>query len=138
LSRDSESSDKKGNFLLHGAESGYSEESNAMKLPASCRWQCALWCLCALLIMCVTPSHCAFCDGPDLTITHAGVSHGMNAPHSVPADDCNGFCSCCVLQCIPVVHAAIEQAAMLPHRVDPVAATRLSGWAWRLQRPPRG
>jgi hypothetical protein len=80
------------------------EGVNRLRTSRSCA---VVWLLCAMLLwLAIDSPHCDVCDGAPFV---AAASRSAVHQH-IPAapDTCNGHCSCCVLQGIPIVAPALE------------------------------
>ena len=59
------------------------------------------WLLCAILTcLNVHSPHCDFCDGP--SVVRSSSQHSVHQPMPAAPDTCNGICSCCGLQGLPI------------------------------------
>jgi len=81
------------------------------------REPCAVWLLCALVVvMSIVSPLCSACDGIGTVhnaVVHAIANTADKLPPGAPADQCNGVCSCCGFHWLPVVEPAVSQVALL-------------------------
>ena len=106
-----------------------------MPLPVKPRGRIAAWLLCLLLaLFTVAPSQCSVCDG--VASLQFGSTHNVSA-HVSAIDCCDGVCSCCLLQVMPVEwfsqsHERIAAARAIAEPSQPVFDRHSSVF-----RPPR-
>ena len=122
--------------IWSSANSPLTSYSLRMHRTLRTRTHAIVWLLCAIFVcLTVDSPHCDVCDG----LSFVNVSSQPRVHHHVPTapDPCNGHCSCCVLQGLPIAAPALGTSNIALASDSPDSQGTPRSQPSSLFRPPR-